>query len=235
MRWFAVDKISGKKIGTEKLVGPLNEIEKKFAPSHLFFRGDSRIFLDGAPRVSIIGTRTPSVTGIKNATILTKNLVEKGVVIVSGLARGIDTIAHQTTIKAGGRTVAVLGTPLSICYPSENRQLQNTIMEKHIVISQFAEGKPIQKANFPMRNRTMALLSHASIIIEAGQKSGTMHQGWEALRLGRPLFLFKELLENKSLKWPRKLVEYGAEVISVDDVENVQEVLPEGLISNVAF
>jgi DNA processing protein len=115
-------------------------------------------------------------------------LVRHGAVVVSGLAEGIDTAAHQGAIDAGGQTIGVIGTPLEKAYPAKNRALQTRLMDEYLVLSQFATGCPVQPKNFPIRNRTMALISHATIIVEAQEKSGSLHQGWEALRLGRPLF-----------------------------------------------
>ena len=219
------------KITPEDLIGPLNDIEKRFAPEYLYFMGDSKIIQSG-PRVSIIGTRKPTEKGIQNTIFLTKYLVENDVIIVSGLARGVDAIAHSTAIKNGGRTIAVLGTPLDKYYPAENRQLQDEIAKNHLAISQFPLGQPVQPKNFPIRNRTMALISHASIIVEAGEKSGTIHQGWEALRLGRPLFIVEDIIKDKNLTWPSKLIEYGAEVLPIEKIKHILEVLPvqiEGL------
>lgn len=209
----------------EELLGPLNEVEKKFAPSQLFLKGNTQLFEEG-PRVSIVGSRNPSEQGYNDTIKLVKSLVKNNVIIVSGLAKGIDTVAHKTTISEKGHTIAVLGTSLNHCYPNENFELQQTIAKQHLVISQFPEGYPVKKINFPLRNRTMALLSHATIIVEAGETSGTIHQGWEALRLGRPLFILNKLIENPKLSWPKKMVNYGAISIAVTDVGRVLEVLP---------
>ena len=129
--------------------------------------------------------------------------------MVSGLARGIDAIAHETAIENGGRTIAGFGTPLDCFYPRENEALQRRIMTEHLAVSQFPHGYPVLRKSFPMRNRTMALLSHASVIVEAGDGSGTLPQGWEALRLGRPLFILKSLVQDDSLTWPAEMMQYG--------------------------
>lgn len=213
------------KITPFDLIGPLNDVEEKFAPKELFFKGNKNI-IDEGPRVSIIGTRNPTETGIKNAVILTKFFVENGVIIVSGLAKGIDTVAHKTAIKEGGKTIAVLGTPLDKYYPLENKELQDELMKNHLVISQFAVGSAILPTNFPARNRTMALISHVSIIVEANEKSGTIHQGWEALRLGRHLFILEDIVNDKKLKWPNELIKYGAEILPMNKKNLVLEVLP---------
>jgi DNA processing protein len=197
-------------LGTpEGLLGPLNDIEAKFAPPNLHVAGDIRL-LEGPPRVSVIGTRKPSDEGVARTRRLVRELIKKSVIIVSGLAEGIDSVAHLTAIREGGRTIAVLGTPLNQVYPRKNLSLQLEIMEHHLAISQFPEGYPIQRRNFPFRNRTMALVSDASVIIEAGESSGTLSQGWETLRLGKPLFIMRSVCENPKLSWPKEMIEYGA-------------------------
>ncbi len=92
-----------------------------------------------------------------------------------------------------------------------------------LAVSQFAVGYPIQRQNFVMRNRTMALIANASIIVEAGETSGSLHQGWEALRLGRPLFIWTDLLKS-SLNWPKRMLRYGA--FELTNPEQVLDVLP---------
>jgi len=178
-------------------------------------------------RVSIIGTRQPSEEGLSAAEEVTKILIKNNVVIVSGLAKGIDTVGHTTAIKNGGKTIAVIGTPLNKTYPKENTELQKEIMENHLVISQFEIGHPTGKKDFVMRNRTMALISDASVIVEAGEGSGTFYQGWETLRLGRPLFICKSVVHNPKLEWPKKMIKYGA--IELDDPTDILEVLPSNV------
>jgi DNA processing protein len=210
-------------LSAEELLGPLNEVEAKFAPKRLFVMGD-RELLSYSPRVAIIGSRRASEEGLRRAAKLSRELVKRGVSIVSGLAEGIDTVAHSSAIQAGGRTIAVIGTPLNVSFPAKNRDLQNRISADHLLISQFESGTPIQRKNFPLRNRTMALLSHASVIVEAGETSGSLSQGWEALRLGRPLFLLQSVLENPTLQWPKEMIDYGASVLS--ESEDVLDVIP---------
>lgn len=207
----------------EDLLGPLNEVERKNAPARLFLAGDLSVFSAG-PRVSIVGSRKASPEGISRAAKLARALVGRGAVVVSGLAEGIDTVAHSTAMEAGGKTIAVLGTPLDQFFPASNRALQERIMREQLAISQFARsGGP---KNFPIRNRTMALISEATVIIEAGEKSGTVHQGWEALRLGRLLFLLESLVARKQ-EWTEELIRYGAQVLSDANKEAFLESLPE--------
>jgi len=218
-------------LSAEELLGPLNEVEAKYAPKCLYTMGD-RDLLSAGPRVSIIGSRKASDEGLRRAAKLARELVGEGVAIISGLAEGIDTAAHTSAIESKGRTIAVIGTPLGVAYPTKNRDLQNLIAAKFLLISQFGPGTPTQPKNFPQRNRTMALMSHASVIIEAGESSGSLSQGWEALRLGRPLFLLQSIVENTALKWPEKLIEYGASVLS--RTEDVLDVIPSSSLTGYA-
>ncbi len=206
----------------EDLLGPLNEVERKYAPKELYISGIIPIPLPG-PRLSVIGSRNASPEGLKAAAKIAKTLVQHDAIVVSGLARGIDTMAHRNAIDEGGYTIAVLGTPLNKIYPKENASLQDFIMRNHLAVSQFPIGYPSQPRNFVIRNRTMALISNASIIVEAGETSGSLHQGWEALRLGRPLFIWKSIME-KDLKWPEKMMAYGA--IELKDPEEIFDYVP---------
>lgn len=221
---------------TEEVIGPLNDVEKKYSPSALFYEGNRGLL--NHPRLAIVGTRKPSESGIENTVKITKFLVQHNVVVVSGLARGIDSVAHETAIKNGGATIAVLGTSIDKCYPAENSDLQKKIARDHLVVSQFPRGYPTKVSNFPMRNRTMALLSNGTIIVEAGEKSGTIHQGWEALRLGRPLFILDTLLQNSKIDWPKKMINYGAQSLSMKHLDQLLEILPlmiNGVLCDVTF
>jgi len=220
-------------ISPEKLLGrPLNDIETKYAPKELYVKGSMEIPLV-CPRVSVIGTRNPSNKGVVNAQMIVKTLVENQAVVVSGLAAGIDTTAHQTAIEMGGKTIAVLGTPLNKVYPRKNFDLQKEIMENHLAISQFPIGYPTTKKNFVIRNRTMALISDATIIVEAGNTSGSLHQGWETIRLGRPLFILESVVNDPKLNWPQQMIEYGA--LELANTNDIFEFLPSKLIVNDIF
>lgn len=214
----------------QDLLGPLNPTEQKHAPEVMYLEGDESL-LRGGVRVCIIGTRKPSARGRAHARQFAEFLVRNGVTVVSGLAMGVDTEAHRTTIESGGRTIAVLGTPLDKVNPPSNAELQREIGERHLLVSQFAPGSNVYPSNFPQRNRTMALLSNATIIIEAGETSGTLHQGFEALRLGRPLFLLNDVVANPKLTWPKKMLDYGAVAIGspTEDDSALYDALPLNL------
>jgi DNA processing protein len=166
----------------------------------IFYAGD--ISLLGKQCVSIVGTREVSEDGWLRATRLARELAQSGIVIVSGLAKGVDTAALTSAISAGGRTIGVIGTPLSKAYPIENHELQETIWRDHLLMTPFGPGETVWKTNFPKRNRVMAAVSEATVIVEASDTSGTLHQAAECQRLGRWLFIMKSVAEDRTLKWP---------------------------------
>ena len=215
-------------------LGALNEFEEKHAPHKAYYSGNLELLRRGG-RVSVVGTRKPTLKGIKRAEIVSKRLVEHGITVVSGLAEGIDTVAHQTALKYNGSTIAVLGTPLNNPYPKSNQELFKILACEQLVISQFPSLTPFQPKNFPIRNRTMALISHATIVIEASEKSGTVHQGWEALRLGRPLYLLENLVKEGNLSWAQEMLKYGAQLLSQDNFEDLFYTIPSGLIDEERY
>ena len=184
----------------------------------LFYAGDLTVL--ERPAVSIVGTREVSDEGWRRARKLSRLLVEAGVTVVSGLAKGVDTAALDAALEGGGRVAAVIGTPLDRAYPAENAEMQSRIFADHLLISPFANGERVYKSNFPVRNRVMAAISDATVIIEASDTSGTLHQAAECVRLGRWLFIAKSVLDDKSLSWPEKFLNYQrtAALETVEDV-----------------
>ena len=214
-----------REVTAEELLGPLNDVEQKHVPAKLFVAGDIGLLREGG-RVAIVGSRKASAEGLNRARRLAKLLAERQVVVVSGLAEGIDTAAHRGTLEAGGRTVGVIGTSLEKTYPRKNAELQEQMKREQLVVSQFSIGQPTQPRNFPLRNRTMALISDVTVIMEASDTSGSLNQGWEALRLGRGLFIAKSVVENSSLTWPAEMMDYGARVLADETLEELFEFLP---------
>lgn len=184
----------------------------------IFWAG--RLELLKNPAVAVIGSRDVSEDGIRRARQISKLLAENGVTVVSGLAKGVDAAAHSGAIQAGGETVAVIGTPLDKAYPVENSELQQEIYEHHLLISQFPSGTRTYPSDFPKRNRTMAAISDASIIVEASDTSGTLHQAAECVRLNRWLFIMRSVVDNPRLSWPQKFLNQPkvAVLSSVEDV-----------------
>ncbi|HZL62788.1 MAG TPA: DNA-processing protein DprA [Pseudolabrys sp.] len=191
----------------------------------LYFQGWWELV--NSPRsVAVVGTRNPSDEGLRRTKKLVAALLEDNFTIVSGLAAGIDTAAHTAAISAGGKTIAVLGTPLSKAYPAANAALQKEIGSNHLVVSQVPVkrywNQPNPTANhyfFPERNVTMSALTNATIIIEAGDTSGTLVQARHALKQNRKLFILENNFRNPEIKWPHAYEERGAiRVAEYDDI-----------------
>jgi DNA processing protein len=173
-------------------------------PPALFLRGQLRA---GDERsVAVVGTRLPSALGTAAAHEAVTGLVGAGYAIVSGLAAGIDTVAHTATLAAGGRTVAVIGTGVDRSYPPQNRDLQQQIASRCAVVSCFPPGSPPTRRSFPIRNRVMSGLALATVIIEASATSGTRIQARTSLEQGRPVLLLEAVLEQD---WAAELAECG--------------------------
>lgn len=179
--------------------------------------------------LAVVGSRKPSDDGIRRAERIARELVKRDFAVVSGLATGIDSAAHKAAIEAGGFTIGVIGTPLGEYYPKENRDLQNFIAKEHLLISQIPvlryEVQPFQQKRtyFPERNATMSALTEGTIIVEAGETSGTLTQAKAALFQGRKLFILESCFQNPAITWPARFEEQGA--IRVKDADNIWEAL----------
>jgi len=179
--------------------------------------------------VAIVGARKPSEDGKKRARKLSKLLVESGFTIVSGLAAGIDTEAHKAAILNGGKTIAVIGTPLNSVYPKENSKLQDFIAHRHLLISQVpfikyeSQDYRSNRLFFPERNKTMSAITEATIIVEASDTSGTLIQARAALQQGRLLFILESCFQNKDITWPSYYEKRGA--IRVKDFSDITNAL----------
>jgi DNA processing protein len=188
------------------------------------------------PSVAVVGTREPSPQAIENTNRIVKLLVADGYTIASGLARGIDTAAHNAAIAHGGKTIAVVGTPLNRVYPKENTELQELLARDYLVISQvpvFRYSKQTYTRNrtfFPERNKTMSALTEATIIVEAGPTSGTLIQARAALAQKRKLFILEGSFRNPELTWPHEFEAKGA--IRVRTYEDIRKNLGPNAYSN---
>ena len=188
-------------------------------PPVLYIAGEIR--REDALAIAVIGTRSPSPYGRIAVENFTAMLAKRGLAIVSGMARGIDTMAHRAALAAGGRTIAVLGSGLDRCYPPENSELFKQIAASGAVISQFPFGAEPDKRNFPMRNRIISGLSLGVLVIEAGEKSGTMSTAYGALDEGREVYALPGRIDSPKSAGCNRLIQKGAKlVISPDDVVN---------------
>lgn len=172
--------------------------------------------------LAVIGSRRATDAGLATAHGLSRELAERGYTIVSGLARGIDTAAHHGALDAGGRTIAVIGTGLGRFYPPENRPLQARIARQCAVVSPFWPDAPPTRESFPQRNGVMAGIALATVIVEAGVRSGARIQARLALAQGRPVLLWESLLAQG---WAQSLAQRpGVHVVaSASDVSEVVE------------
>jgi len=170
--------------------------------------------------LAIVGTRNPSMYGIRMAEKFAEQLSTYGIAIVSGMARGIDTAAHKGVLRAGGKTVAVLGCGLRYCYPAENFSLLNEIAQTGAVITEFPSYiKPLPE-NFPRRNRIISGMCRGVLVIEAGQKSGALITANFALEQGRDVFAIPGRADEFTSKGTNQLLKEGATLI-----ENVEDIL----------
>lgn len=186
-------------------------------PALLFMRG-SMIPKD-SKAVAIVGTRNPGRYGIEITESLTRDLVQEGVTIVSGLARGIDTACHKAAIEAGGRTIGVLGCGIDVAYPKENISLVEEISHSGAVVTEFRPGVPPMATNFYRRNRIISGLSKGVVVVEAGKKSGSLITAQHALDQNRDVFAVPGNVMHMRSKGPHQLIKQGAGLVeSAEDI-----------------
>lgn len=190
-------------------------------PLALYITGSAEAMLFSS--LAVIGTRAPTTYGRANAKSFSYRLAQAGITIVSGLARGIDTEAHEGALLASGKTVAVVGSALDKLYPSENRDLARRIVGNGgAVISEYPFGRSADRQTFPMRNRIISGLSGAILVVEAGTASGTLITTDHALEQGRSVMAIPGRIDHASAQGCHKLIKDGARL-----VETPEEVLDE--------
>jgi len=160
--------------------------------------------------VAIVGTRRFTPYGKSVTQKLTSDLISNNITIVSGLARGIDTIAHKTTVEGGGRTISVLGSGMDVIYPAENKKLAEEICEKGTLISEFKLGTKPDRGNFPQRNRIISGLAHATVVVEAGDRSGAILTALNAVDQNRDIFSVPGRITDKQSIGANRLIRNGA-------------------------
>jgi DNA processing protein len=186
-------------------------------PPFLFARG--RLRRDDAKAVAVVGTRNASEEGLGRSAKLAHLLAEQKVTVLSGLARGVDTAAHEATLAAGGRTIAVIGTGILRTYPAENAALVERILEHGAIVSQFWPDQPPTSYTFPRRNVVTSGMSQGTVVIEASNTSGAKMQARLALEHGKQVFLLRTLVTDQP--WAREYLERGA--VEVSDVAAIVE------------
>jgi DNA processing protein len=185
-------------------------------PPFLFYVGELRA--DDAYSVAVVGTRQPSGAGIVRTRKISRLLADEGVTVLSGLARGIDTEAHEACVRAGGRTIAVLGSGLKRIYPEENTTLAREIAKQGAVVSQFWPDTPPVSYNFPRRNVVTSGMGQGTVVVEATRTSGAKMQARLAIAHGKFVFLLKSLTATQP--WARSYLSKPG-VYEVEDVEDI--------------
>jgi len=189
-------------------------------PVLLFYQGQLKP--QHQKSISVVGTRTPSNYGKMVAEELVKELVANGITIVSGLARGIDAVAHHTAIQSGGETLAVLGNGVDRLYPMDNRQLYQDIPQHGAILSEYFLGTGPDAVNFPKRNRIISGLSLGCLVVEAGDRSGALITAFYALNHNREVFAIPGNINSQRSRGANRLIKQGAKL-----VQNVNDILEE--------
>lgn len=187
-------------------------------PFVLFYKGNIDLLKNEKRKLAVIGSRENSEYGKNVTESICKDLVKENFVIVSGLAKGIDSIAHHSCLTSNGNTIAVLGNGLNVFYPKENAKLYGEIEKSGLLISEYPPNTAPEKSNFPSRNRIIAGLCEGIVIIEAKEKSGTMNTVYHALEDGKQIFCVPDRINensgcNKLIKEGAKLVESAKDII----------------------
>jgi DNA processing protein len=190
---------------------PANLREIQAPPGRLYVRGT--LTEDDALAVAIVGARAATPYGVAVAERLAADLAARGVTVVSGLARGIDSAAHRGALRAGGRTIAVLGSGVDVIYPPENRRLAGEIEASGALVSQFEPGTPPLPGYFPARNRVIAGLSLGVVVVEAAEKSGSLITAGLAGEVGREVMAVPGPLTSPLSEGAHRLIQDGAALI----------------------
>ena len=180
-------------------------------PPVLYVRGN--LPSQGEPCLAVVGTRRPTVYGRQVAEEIVADLVHSNITIVSGLARGIDSIAHRTVLETGGKTIAVFASGLDIVYPAENAKLAQAIMEHGALISEYPLGLRPRPENFPLRNRIMSGLSLGVLVVEAGERSGALITAHQAVEQNREVFAIPGSILSPLSRGTNRLIQEGAKLV----------------------
>ncbi len=242
----------GEKVARSIVSGPLeNEVEKELSlikeiggkvvtlgedsyprrlkdiydpPALLYVRGDLK--KEDELAVSIVGSRKTSPYGRWITERMSQELAQNGVTVVSGMARGIDSVAHLGAISGGGRTIAVLGCGVDVIYPPENRNLLTKIIDHGAVLSEFSMGSPPEGGHFPKRNRIISGLSLGVVVVQANEKSGSLITAGYALEQGREVFAVPGNVGAEGSRGTNRLIRDGAKMVE-SSADILEEILPQ--------
>ncbi|MHB8718064.1 MAG: DNA-processing protein DprA [Candidatus Dormibacteria bacterium] len=202
-------------------------------PSRLWVRG--RLPAAAAPAVAVVGSRRPTPAGLITAREIAAEIAGAGIVVISGMARGVDSAAHQGALGAGGVTVAVLGCGIDLCYPPENAALRERIAATGAVISEDAGNQEPMPWRFPRRNRLIAALSEAVVVVEAAEKSGALSTARQAADLGREVLAVPGSIRVASARGTNLLIRDGARpYLGLADLLEAAPELRRGLVAEAS-
>ncbi|GAA0331723.1 DNA-processing protein DprA [Bacillus carboniphilus] len=201
----------------------LKEIHDR--PSVIYQKGRLKLHNHNRKRLAIVGSRTPTPYGIDVLKYLIPPLIEAGFTIVSGLAKGIDSAAHQIAIHSGGETVAVLGNGLHRVYPAENKKLADKIGSEHLLVSEYPPATSPQKWHFPERNRIISGITVGTLVVEGKAKSGSLITAYCALEQGREVFAVPGNIQEINSKGPHQLIKEGAKLVTCPE-DILEELIP---------
>ena len=197
---------------------PQNLLQIYDPPVLLYVRGDAQVL--NLPSLSIVGTRRPTLYGTQMAQRLGRELAARGLVVVSGMARGIDAIGHQGAMDAQGRAIGVLGTGIDVCYPKENKKLYEKVLERGAILSEFPLRTHPAPENFPVRNRIVAGMPLGVVVIEGAQYSGSLITARLAMEFGREVFGVPGNVTQPVSFAPNLLIKQGAKLVTcAEDVD----------------
>jgi DNA processing protein len=191
-------------------------------PALLYVRGNAEVLTQVS--IGVVGTRKPTLYGTQMAERLGRELAARGLVVVSGLARGVDAISHQGAMAVGGRAIGVLGTGVNVCYPKENKKLYEKVLERGAIISEFPLGTHPAPENFPIRNRIVAGMPVGVVVVEGAQYSGSLITARLAMEFGREVFAVPGNVTQPVSFAPNQLIRQGAKLVT--NGEDVIEDLP---------
>ena len=202
-------------------------------PPVLYVRGNLRPL---APKIAVVGTRLMTVYGHQVTESLTRDLVGTGLTIVSGLARGVDAMAHRTALAAGGETIAVLGSGLNQVYPPENKHLAEEIAQQGAVISEYPPAVEAARGTFPARNRIISGLSLGVVVTEAGEDSGSLITANSAAEQGRLVFSVPGPVNSRQSAGANSLIKVGAKLVTstediLDELNLAEKIVPQEMVA----
>jgi DNA processing protein len=218
---LALEKSGARVITLHSTEYPPLLLETGDPPPLLYVKGS----IEGCdPAIAIVGSRRATSYGLQASSRIAVDLAGKGITVVSGMARGIDTAAHQSALQAGGRSIGVLGCGIDIVYPAENRRLFAEMAEKGALLSEFPLGTTPLPANFPRRNRIISGLSRGVLVVEAAEKSGSLITAQFALEQGREVFAIPGSITSGASRGTNRLIKQGATL--VEDAADILAELP---------